>query len=182
MHALWMLMATFAACCITTSTANTPNMIQLGGTVSKEISGNRFLRDDKETSKDEDEAATDDEERSVNKLRGALGLYNPKLKTSTFDRMIADDVFKAEVFAKWDKFDVSFKKIKESINPVLNTRFQAMLDEYTVRRLLKKRKITPDGLIAELKGSLGYIFADAAGKKKMEDDMIKLINAARRNI
>ncbi|KAG7400343.1 hypothetical protein PHYBOEH_006100 [Phytophthora boehmeriae] len=131
MRALWMLMATFTACYIATSAATNPNVIHLGGSVSHKIIGKRFLRTDKDTNKDEEEAAANDEERIVNKLRGVLGLYSPKMERSTFDKMIVDDAFKAEMFTKWDKFDVSFKKIQARMKPRVNTRFKQILEEYT---------------------------------------------------
>ncbi|KAG7388741.1 hypothetical protein PHYBOEH_007755 [Phytophthora boehmeriae] len=180
MHIMWMLMAAFAACCIATSSATTPNMIKLGDSLSHEITGNILLQSDK--NKDRDDAATDGEERLVSKLRGALGLYSPKLKTSTFDKMIADDMFKAEMFEKWDKLDVSIKKIKKSINPVKNTQFERIYNEYAVRRLLKTLKYTPDRLMRELKASFPYRYADEATKKETEETMIKYIGAALRSI
>ncbi|KAG7379130.1 hypothetical protein PHYBOEH_012032 [Phytophthora boehmeriae] len=182
MHALWMLVITLAACCLATSIAATPNMVQLGGSVPHEIPGNRFLRVNKETNKDEDNAAAEDEEKIASKLRGALGLYSPKLKASTFDKMIADDVFKAEMFAKWDKLDFSFKKIKKSINPVKNTQFEPLYNEYAIRRLLKTKKVTPDRLMSELRASFQYRHADEATKKKSEEKIVKYITTALRSI
>ncbi|KAG7384174.1 hypothetical protein PHYBOEH_009631 [Phytophthora boehmeriae] len=158
-------------------------MIQLGGSsVSHELTGNRFLRSDKEKNKEEDEAAADDEERIVNKLRGALGLYNPKLKTSTFDTMIADDVIKAEVFAKWDKFDVPLKTITRSMNPSRNKRFQSIYNEYVIRRRIMKKQITPDGVRAELKATFEYMLADTATKKEADEIVENLIKAALQGI
>ncbi|KAG7386751.1 hypothetical protein PHYBOEH_008604 [Phytophthora boehmeriae] len=182
MHALWMLMVTLAACCFATSIAATPNMIQLAGSVPYEVTGNRLLRSDKETNKDDEDAAADDEEKIVSKLRGALGLYSPKLTKSTFDKMIANDMFKAETFEKWDKLDFSLKKIKKSINPVKNPHFERIYNEYVVRRLLKTKMVTPDRLMSELKASIPYRYADAATKKETEEKMVKYITTALRSI
>ncbi|KAG7379759.1 hypothetical protein PHYBOEH_011807 [Phytophthora boehmeriae] len=171
MQVLWMLMATFAACGITISTATTP----YNNSVSHEPADNRFLRGDKETNKDEDLVTVNGEERITVKLRGALGLYNAKLKTSTFDMMIADDVFKSEMFSLWDKFKVPLKTIKRSMNPGTNTRFQPLFNAYGVRRSLKTKKATPESLIADMEANFFYRLSSEAKKKETEQLMLKYI-------
>ncbi|KAG7380344.1 hypothetical protein PHYBOEH_011484 [Phytophthora boehmeriae] len=183
-HVLWVLAATFAARCITTSTATSSNMIQLGGSVSHETTGNRFLRGDKKTKKEEDEAAAVDEERIISRIRERftkmLNIFDPygSLKTSTFDEMIADDLVKIKMFMKWDKSRVSLKKVEKRMDLVANPRHETILFEYTIRRAIRTKQRTPDEVMKDLKAIPPYRNASKRIKDVLENRATNAIDSA----
>ncbi|KAG7377485.1 hypothetical protein PHYBOEH_000836 [Phytophthora boehmeriae] len=135
-HVLLLLAATFIASSVATPTAITLNQIQSDVSTPNNRINNRFLRSQPSTKEDEDEAATDDEERiSVTGIRKSLGLYNANLKPKTFQHMLDDTALKAKMFAKWDKYKVPIERIERKMYLDYNPHFKALLQEYKNTRV-----------------------------------------------
>ncbi|KAG7388735.1 hypothetical protein PHYBOEH_007758 [Phytophthora boehmeriae] len=133
-NVLLVILVTLAATCVPTSIATDVNLIQSGDSFTKEMNGNGFLRGGQETGEDV-EVATDGEERSIDGIRKALGLYRSNLKAKTFEKMLNDDTFKAEMFVKWDQYKIPVHKIDAKMNRGGNPQFKTLLSEYIRTRM-----------------------------------------------